>query len=298
MLLLLAPYFNFAQAQMTSTNYKIQFDSVQAGGDDTGSSTTYQLRDSVGGNSDGNASSTTYNLTAGYRQGIFDQVATFETYGMNRVSETAATALVGTVVTLNTVDGVSVGNMAYLVQDQGTNQRTGFGKVIDITGNDVTLDSLTTLGGSLTINGSADYFYTANTNYLDLGVLNSSNLSTTMLGWTVDADVSGGYSVYAYEDHDMQLTIDLETFVITDVADGTVSAGVSEYGARASDSTLVGSSFDTTDHNFSTAYQLVGSRTSNSLQNRDFLLIKAAVQSGQEPGNYGHTLTLIYVGAY
>ncbi|PIZ53982.1 hypothetical protein COY25_02745 [Candidatus Uhrbacteria bacterium CG_4_10_14_0_2_um_filter_41_7] len=298
LLLIVAPVFNVAKAQMTSTNYEIRFDSVGAGGDDTSGSVTYQLRDSVGGSGEGNASSATYNLTAGYRQGVFDQIATFETYGMNRVSETAATALTGNVVTVNTVSGVLVGDMAYIVQDQGSNQRTGFGKVIDITGNDVTLDNITTLGGSLTINGSADYFYTANNSTLDLGVLNSSTLSTTALGWTVDADVSGGYSVYVFEDHDLQLTVGPDTYVINDVADGSVSAGASEYGARSSDQTLAGSSFDTTDYNFSTAHQLVGSRSSNSLLNRDFLLIKTGVQSGQEPGNYSHTLTLIYVGAY
>ena len=298
MLVVTAPISNSVEAQMSSTNYEIRFDSIGAGGDDTSSSATYQLRDTIGGTGEGDSTSTSYDLVAGYRQGVFDQVATFETFGMNRTTETAATALSGNIVTINSVANVSVGNMAFIVMNRGTSQRTAFGKVTDITGTDVTLDFQTTLGGALTIDGSSDYFYTANTTTLDLGALSSSVVSTTAIGWTVDADVDDGYSVYAYENNDLQLVVDVDTYTIDDVADGAVTAGVSEYGARSTDTTLAGSAFDTTDDNFTTAFQRVGSRSDNTLLNRDFLLVKAAVPSGQQAGTYAHTLTLVYVGDY
>ena len=40
-------YTQFAYAQMTSTSFQIRWDSINTGGSDTASSTSYQLRDSL-----------------------------------------------------------------------------------------------------------------------------------------------------------------------------------------------------------------------------------------------------------
>ena len=53
---------------MSSNNYSIDFDSVNVGGLDTGSSTNYLIKDTVGEVSTGNGSSTNYKIHVGYRQ--------------------------------------------------------------------------------------------------------------------------------------------------------------------------------------------------------------------------------------
>jgi hypothetical protein len=52
----------------SSTNYRIQSDSINSGGLDLSTSTNYRLRDSIGEMATGDATSTNYNLHAGYRQ--------------------------------------------------------------------------------------------------------------------------------------------------------------------------------------------------------------------------------------
>jgi len=55
-------------AVRSSTNYKIQEDSINVGGLDLSSSTSYELRDIIGEVASGIASSTTYQSAGGYRQ--------------------------------------------------------------------------------------------------------------------------------------------------------------------------------------------------------------------------------------
>ncbi len=52
----------------TSTNYRIQYDSVNVGGSDSSTSTNYQVKDTVGEISSGISTSALYKLKAGYRQ--------------------------------------------------------------------------------------------------------------------------------------------------------------------------------------------------------------------------------------
>jgi len=285
-------------AAMTSTNYEIRFDAFGVGGDDTSNSASYQLRDTIGGNAIDQSSSTTYDVRSGYRQGIFDRVAAFQTFVQNRTTQTAATALTSNTVTVNSIANIAIGDMIAIVQDQGVSQKTAIGKVTGISGTDVTIDSQTLSSGALTINGTNDVVYTLDGTTLSLGSLSPSALSTGIFAWQADGDVDGGFGVYVYENHDLQTIVGSTTYTITDVVDGTVSVGAKEYGARSSDSTLTGSSFDTTDAAFTTSYQLVGSRTDNALNARDFLTIKAAAPATLQDGNYSHTLTLIYVGDY
>ena len=52
---------------MSSTNYRVQFDSLNTGGG-MGTSTDYKIEDTVGEVSSGSSTSTSYNLYAGYQQ--------------------------------------------------------------------------------------------------------------------------------------------------------------------------------------------------------------------------------------
>ncbi len=64
-LLLVSPILS--QGAASSSNYKIQFDSINVGGK-LGTSTNYRIEDTTGEIASGNASSTNYKLFAGYQQ--------------------------------------------------------------------------------------------------------------------------------------------------------------------------------------------------------------------------------------
>ncbi|MFA6437587.1 MAG: hypothetical protein WC242_05260 [Candidatus Paceibacterota bacterium] len=59
---------NVKTSAMSSSNYKIQNDSINTGGLDTATSLNYQIKDTVGEVATGNSTSTSYKIYAGYRQ--------------------------------------------------------------------------------------------------------------------------------------------------------------------------------------------------------------------------------------
>ncbi len=61
------PFLAFSQPDMTSTNYKIWESSVNSGGTDVQTSTSYGLRESIGEAAVGEATSTSYRLKMGYQ---------------------------------------------------------------------------------------------------------------------------------------------------------------------------------------------------------------------------------------
>lgn len=289
--LTLAPFH--AESQMSSDNYFIEWDTVGNGGKDTSSSTNYKLRDSFG-TMQGESSSASYIEEAGYRAGVFDQTSTFEVMAQLRASQVGATSLSGNTVGVTTTSGYSVGNYIVIVQNEGATQVSAMGKVISVGGSSLTVDELNNGGVAPTIDGSNDFVYKLSGNALPFSTLSSSLVSTAIVGWESDAEVFGGYSVYVYEDHDLTTGVD----TIADVADGDVTAGVSEYGARSSDTSVSLSTFDTADTAFTTTPQQVSSRTDESFSSRDFLTLKTSIDAAQPPGSYAHNITLIFVGNY
>ena len=283
-------------AAMSSSNYEIKWDSVTPGGEDTSSSATYQLRDTVGDVAAGDSDSSTYQNNSGYRQGVFDQTATFEVFIQYRNSEVAATALAGEIVSVSSVTGYSVGNMIVVVQNVGDSQVSAIGRIESILGTDFTVDFLTDSGSVPTIDGNEDYIYNMNASSLSFGSLTSNNITTGVIGWEANADVSEGYHVYVYQDHDLRVASDI-TKVIDGVTDGDVSLGV-EYGGRSSDDSLLLSTFDSQDTAFTDEFQEVGSRMNDSFISRDFITSRINVNSFVEDGTYSHTLTFVYVGDY
>jgi hypothetical protein len=68
-LILIISSFYYVQAYVaTSTNYRIQFQSLNVGGEDFQTSTNYRLSDTIGEIATGISTSTLYKLKAGYRQ--------------------------------------------------------------------------------------------------------------------------------------------------------------------------------------------------------------------------------------
>ncbi len=279
-------------AQMSSTNYRIDWDAISAGGDSSSSSSSYILRDTVGGTADGNATSTSYSFDAGYRGGVYDRVVDFSVFLQDRSSQVGATTLSGTTVTLSSVSGFSANEMVAIVQDEGASQLTGIGRISSISGSDLVLDALT--GDSLTIDGSNDVVYRLDSTTLSLGTLSTSTVSTALIAWEATGDVDDGFDVYIVESGDIA---DGAT-VISDVTDGTVTAGSSEYGARSSDTSIATSTFDSQDTAITTTPAVIATHTAATFEARNFLTLKAAIDSSQSGGTYSQTLTVLYVGDY
>jgi len=277
---------------MSSTNYSIGWDSVGVGGSDTSSSATYKLRDNFGF-VQGASSSASYQFNSGYRAGVYDRVADFSVNSQLRSSAVAATSATATTVTVTSTSGFSVGDYIAVIQDEGSGQISEMGKITSIASPIITVDAFNGAGPS--IDGSNDLVYRLSGSALDLGTLTASAVSTSIIGWDVTADIAQGYSVYIMEDHDLR---NADNIAITDVADGTVSAGIGEYGAKSSDTTLASSTFDTADTAITSSLQQVASRSDNSFSTRDFLTLKVAPATAQASGTYSQTVSLIYVGDY
>ncbi len=290
--LILAPFK--AESAMSSTNYQINFDNVGMGGEDTATSTSYTVRDSFG-TVQGISTSSSYSEQVGFRAGIYDPTVAYSVFTQNTSSQVAATSLSSLDIDVTSTAGFSVGDFIVVIQDEGASQVSAIGKVTVVGVSTLTVDELQDGGTAPVIDGTNDYVYKLAGNSLPLSGISDSVVSTGIVGWEVNADVSNGYSVYVFEDHDLQ-TGGAE--VLTDVADGTVTAGVSEYGALSSDTTLSTSTFDTADTAFTTSPQQIATRAGNSFEARDFLTLKASMSALQENGNYSHNLTLIFVGSY
>lgn len=290
-LLILAPFR--VESAMSSTNYQIQWDSVGSGGSDTSSSASYKVHDTIGTNQ-GLSSSTSYRVDAGYRGGIYDPTVSFAVFSEDTSTQVAATVLVSTTVTVTSTAGFSVGDYIAVIQNLGASQVSAIGKVTVVGGSTLTVDELRDGGVAPTVDGTNDYVYKLSGTSLPLGTFSSSVVTTGIVGWDSSADVSNGYSVYLYEDQD--LTSGAAT--ISDVSDGSVTAGSSEYGARSSDTSLAGSTFDTTDTAITGSLQQVASRADNSLKARDFVTLKVGVSAVQAGGSYSQTLTFVFVGNY
>jgi len=279
-------------ANMSSTSYQILNDNIAAGGDETSSSASYQLRDTIGGHS-GPGESASYQAELGYRYQIYDPVVAFSVNSQDMATQVAATSIASSSVDVTDSSGFSANDLIAVVQDEGVSQVSAIGRITSVAGNTLNVDAFS--GGSPVINGANDYVYVLNGSSVPLSGLTPSVVTTGIVAWEVNADVTNGYSVYVYEDQDLE-NGDGDT--IDDVIDGTVSLGATEYGARSSDTSLTGSTFDTQDTAFTTTMQEIGSRSTFDFQSRDYVTLKAAVASSAIDGSYDHSLTFIFVGNY
>lgn len=285
-----------AFAAMSSTNYLLQWDSISVGGSDTQSSSSYRVRSSVDlGLSAEDMASSSYGLDGGYRGGIYDPVSTFRIFSQDLSSQVAATSLTGSTVVVTSAAGFVVGDRVLLVQDEGAVQISAMASISSILGSSITVDVFS--GGSPVIDGSGDYLYkmTSDGTTLPLGGPTSSTVVTGVIGWEATADIQTGYSVYLMEDTNL-VTAGLDE--VPDVADGSVTAGVSEYGAISSDTSLASSTFDTQDTAITSSPQLIASRAAVTFEGRDYATLKLAISSSQQGGAYSQNLTLLFAGNY
>lgn len=288
-------YAQIAQAAMSSTNYEIRWDTVSTGGSDTSSSATYILRDTTGSSAGSTGASTTYQLTDGYRAGVFDQIITFDLYIQNSTNEREITGLTGTTVTMSSTTGLSVNDYVAIVENRGVSQVTAFARIQSVSSGSIVVDRLTVGVSSPTIDGSNDYLYLMTGSSLTLEDVTGSAVGTGLVAFQVIVDNDSGYVIQMLEDGNLRESV---TQVIDDVADGSVSVGVEEYGARSNDTTLSNSTFDTQDTAITSTAQEIVSRSAFAFYDRSFVTFKVGASTGTSALNYSHTLTFIASGNF
>jgi hypothetical protein len=285
-------YLQAVSAQMTSTNYQILWDSVNTGGLDISSSSSYQLRDSLGQTADARSTSTSYIQDTGYRSGIYDQVLSLSILSQSDASARSASALSGLVVTTNPI-GFSIGDYVVVIQDRGASQVSGMGKIASVGVSTITLDRLSTDGTTPVIDGTSDYVYKLTGSAISLGTITNSAVQTAIIGLDVTADLPSGYTLQIKEDGALRSG----AYDIDDVVDGTVTAGSEEYGARSSDTSLA-TTFDTQDAGITTTFQEIVSSSSRKFYERNFVTLKASASGSSYSGSYSQTLSIILSGNF
>lgn len=280
---------------MSSTNYEIRWDTVSTGGSDTSSSANYNLRDSVSASADGTSSSTTYQLRAGYRGGIIDEIVSFdlfiENYGSGGIT---ATGLSGTTVTVISTTGISVNDYVAVVQNLGSSEVVAIGKVSSVGVGSIVLDRLQTAGTTPVIDGDNDSVFVMNSSSVSFGELVASEFKSRIVGFETTIDNNNGYSIQVLDDGNLRSDVN----DINDVSDGSVTAQNEEYGARSSDTSVIGTTFDTQDTAITTSVQAIVTQGSFSYTDRSFLTLKIARSGDTQPGNYSQTLTFVVSGNF
>ncbi len=280
---------DLAFASMSSSNYIIRWDTLNAGGDDTSSSASYNLRDSIGETGLGLSSSTNFQLNGGYRAGVDDQLISFDLFSQLPATQIAVSGLSGTTVTVASTAAYSVGDFITVIQDQGASQVSAIGKVISLTGTTLTVDAFVNSGSTPVIDGVGDFISRLSGANADLGNLSLTSVATAIIGFNVTAAVDGGYTLQAAVDG----TLRSGSIHLNDVTDGSVTARSDEYGGRSSDTVVAGSTFGSQDTAFSTSYQPIISKSSASFESRSFLTLKVGVGSSTANASYAQILSVI-----
>ncbi|PJE76417.1 hypothetical protein COV05_04665 [Candidatus Uhrbacteria bacterium CG10_big_fil_rev_8_21_14_0_10_48_16] len=277
---------SFAQAEMTSGNYIIRWDTVSTGGSDTASSATYLLHDTAESTTAGSSTSSSYELAQGYR--VDTQLLTFEVVAEDTSTGRSATSLSGTTVTADPT-GLVVNDLIALVQDEGASEVSAIGRIVSIGAGTITVDVWKNAGSSPVIDGTNDKVYRLSGTSVVFGTLSTSSVSTAIIAFEVTAVNDNGYVVQMYEDGNLRAG----SSEIPDVTDGSVSAGSQEYGARSSDTTISTSTFDTADTGITTTFQDVASESTASFESRNFVTLKTSISSATTAGGYAHTISVI-----
>ena len=178
------------QAEMSSANFSINWDTLSVGGLDTSSSASYLLRDTVGNLAGGLSTSSSYRVNSGYRQGIFDQLITFDFAGQRNSSEVQATDFTGNTISVSSTSPFEAGDYVVLVQNRGGSQVSGVGIIQSIGSGTITVSDL--VGGSPIIDGSNDYLYALDASSLNFGTLSDASVTTRIVGFLVASELPNG----------------------------------------------------------------------------------------------------------
>ena len=134
-------------------------------------------------------------------------------------------------MTVASAAAYSVGNFIGVVENEGATQIIAVGKITNITGLVITVDAW---DGSPSLvsaipAGVDDFVYRLNGSAAQLGTITTSIVATSLTHTSVLSNIENGYTIYVLDDGNLR--IDATTYM-GNVADGTVTAGSNEYGAR------------------------------------------------------------------
>jgi hypothetical protein len=271
---------------MSSTQYQINWDSVNSGGNDYSSSTNFRLRDTVGEMGTGLSASQNYQLSAGYRAGDEQEPFLALTVGTQENStRTAWTAFssAGKTATLTATSSFAIGDFIGVVENVGLSQLVAFGKITSISGADVTVDAWSGEPGSLSASpsGGNDFAYRVNGRAADLGTQVSTQAGTSLTVMDVLSNVGTGYTVSVQSDDDLRNAV---SSTISNVADGAVSLGSEEYGGES-----VGTFATSTGSDFafsSSTQRNVQESAAYGDHDRNGVIYKLTITASTPSGNY------------
>lgn len=271
---------------MGSSNYTVDFDSINSGGDDVSSSTNFQMRDTIGEQGTGFSSSTNFAIQAGYRQSDEISNLTFDIGTQENGTQTAFTAfsLGGETVTVASTASFSLGDFIGVVENRGLSQIVALGRIVLIAGNDITVDQWdgNPSGISAVPSGSDDFAYRLEGDAAQLGTLTITSGATSLTHTDVTTNASSGYTVYVTSDGKLRASV--STF-IADVADGAVTIGSEEYGGRVSGSFATVTS-TSADFAITTSTFAIQTATTTAMNQRVGLVYKASIGNGTPAGSY------------
>ncbi len=275
---------------MSSSNYQINWDSVNTGGDDVSTSASYILHDTIGEVGVGTSTSETYTLNAGYRAAEASSEALSLSVGAQetatQVSYSAFQAG-GKTVTVSSAGFLSVGDYISVVENQGFSQLIAVGRVVDITTNVVTVDEWSgdQLVMSASPSGSTNFVYRANGAALAFGTVTAGAENVATAALLVASTASNGYSVYLQGDGDLRAG----STAITPVLDGAVSVGSEEYGVSVTGTHAFGAGVDTAVTSTQRVIQQ-SSTASAAIGDRLGMVFKLSTTAATSPGAYTQTV--------
>lgn len=124
-----------------------------------------------------------------------------------------------------------------------------------------------------------------------LGTLTTASVYTGSTVATVTTNAVGGYATTIAEDGNLRRSTGED---INDVSDGTVTAGVEEYGIRTTGSDGQYNSTDTAI----TGTPGIFASNGGAANSATTITFKAAISPVTVGGNYSHTVTIIATGTY
>lgn len=297
--LVIAAFFTFRGAvlAMTSANYQVNWDSINSGGDDISSSTNYIIHDTIGEQGTGTSTSASYQIRAGYRYGDTESyILSFDIGTQENSTETAFTAFsnAGKTVTVASAASFSVGNFIGVVENKGASQIIAIGKITNIAGTVVTVDAWDGSPSSVSAvpAGGNDFAYRLSGDAAQLGTLTASIVSTSLTHTSVISNLENGYTVYVSADGNLR--INSSTYV-TNVSDGSVTAGSDEYGARVFGTTATSTG---SDFAFSASTRAIQATSTFANDDRIGLVYKAAMSATTAAGSYSQAVYYTLTGNF
>lgn len=285
---------------MTSTNFRIDWDNVNTGGDDIGSSANYKLLDTIGDNASGTSTSANYNLSAGYRAGTDVSALSFVVQTQENSSQAAYSAFNNAAKTVTLVAAVpgsyAVGDYIVVVENKSFPQKIAIGKISSIAGNTITTDAFSGDNASMSASpsGSSNFVYRLSGSTADFGQVATTLQPTTVTMSNVLSPAATGYSVYLSADGNLRKT---NTVSIAAVTDGLVSPGSEEYGISVTGTSAYGSG---SDFAITVPQQVIQTRSGATPQTPDRMgvIYKLSIASSTASGLYSQSLIYTLTANY